>query len=284
MPKISASYPSPRGGHGLAYDPVLDRTVLVGGSGVNLGGTWQWNGTVWTDMGSPFGIDHEVSAVFDSLHGGVLAHSRSAGGMQSNTRLWLGGSWVTSPASLDILYPRLAFDVMRLRTVAQGGYSVPQNPAPNFVSGSTYEYGYAPRPASATPFGVGCGAPPLGLAAGVNANPRIGMTFRTEITNVPFGFPFVAFGSNDQFFGPFPLPLVLDGFGYLGCLLHHDAFLSVPCTQQTSPTTAAYDLAIPNVPALLTSTLYLQAWSLAPGVNAGGTVLSNGLRIVIGNS
>jgi len=149
---------------------------------------------------------------------------------------------------------------------------------------NTYEYWYAPRPAVVTPYGAGCGAPPLGLAAAANSSPRIGETFRTDVADVPFGFPFVALGTNNQYVGPFPLPLVLDGFGYLGCLLHHDAFLSVPCTQQTSPSTAAYDLAIPNVPALLTERFYLQAWSLAPSVNAGGAVLSNGLRLVIGNS
>lgn len=253
--------------------------MLVGGAS---GGTWEWTGSAWLVAGSSPAAFGNVAAVYDTLHGAVLAYfgMSGQGGPSYVTKLWDGATatWTASPAARTAEFPALAFDALRQRPVMMGGLVSGQ------PSQETVEYGYAPRAASATPYGSGCGAPALGLAAAANASPRIGTIFRADITNVPFSAPFVAFGLSDQYVGPFPLPLVLDGFGYLGCLLHHDAFLSVPCTQQTSPSTAAYDLAIPNVPALLTERFYLQAWSLAPSVNTGGAVLSNGLRLVIGNS
>lgn len=282
-PRLSANVPPPRISHGLAYDAVRSRTVMVGGQGTTLGGVWEWDGDDWTDAGSPLGNGREVQAVYDSLHGSVMVYSVGGPQSQLNTNTWNGTTWTASPAALVLGGSRMAFDVQRQRSVIYGGFVV--GPPPPFnASFRTYEYGYAPRPASVTPFGTGCGMPPLALAADANTSPRIGTTLRTDVVNVPFGFPFVAIGSNEQFLGPFPLPLVLDGFGYLGCLLHHDAVVSVPCTQWSGPSTATFDLSIPNVPALLTARIYLQAWSLAPAANPGGLVLSNALRVVIGNS
>ncbi len=186
----------------------------------------------------------------------------------------------SSPATLNAQDGALAQDEARQRVVHFGGR--PRNSG-NTILGDTHEHWYAPRPAVVTPYGAGCGAPPLSLAA-ANSSPRIGETFRSDVADVPFGFPFVALGTSNQFVGPFPLPLVLDGFGFQGCLLHHNALVSQPCVLQSPPTLARHELPIPNVPALLTSRLYLQAWSLAPGVNPGGVVFSNGLEITIGNS
>ncbi|MBL8755448.1 MAG: peptidase S8, partial [Planctomycetes bacterium] len=40
--------PSARSGHGMAYDPIRQRTVLFGGSNANpLADTWEWDGTNW---------------------------------------------------------------------------------------------------------------------------------------------------------------------------------------------------------------------------------------------
>ena len=278
IPRFSSVVPPARNGHGMAFDPLRGRTVVVGGSVVSSTASdriWEWDGTNWFSISAQTPVaSNEVVAAFDVFHGKTML--RGLGG----SLWWDGAALTSSTAGLVVNGGVIAYDDARQRMVHFGGGV----PFTNTYSGDTYELWYAPRPASVTPYGAGCGAPPLGLAAAANASPRIGTTFRADITNVPFSAPFVAFGLNDQYVGPFPLPLVLDGFGYLGCLLHHDAFLSLPCTQQTAPSTAAYDLAIPNVPALLTSVMYLQAWSLAPGVNAGGAVLSNGLRIVIGNS
>jgi hypothetical protein len=45
-----ASPPPPRNGHVMVYDPVRQRTVLVGGvnSGGALSDTWEWDGSTWT--------------------------------------------------------------------------------------------------------------------------------------------------------------------------------------------------------------------------------------------
>lgn len=238
--------------------------------------TWEWDGTDWHLKDSVSSGLSGLALAYDAFHGGVVG-LRAFGGT-SQTSVWNGQSWHPSPATIGVAATQCATDESRQRVVVFGGL------VGGFSSGRTCEYGYAPRPASVTPFGTGCGMPPLALAADANTSPRIGTTLRTDVANVPFGFPFVAIGSNEQFLGPFPLPLVLDGFGYLGCLLHHDAIVSVPCTQWSGPSTATFDLSIPNVPALLTARIYLQAWSLAPAANPGGLVLSNALRVVIGNS
>ena len=218
-----------------------------------------------------------AAAAYDAFHGGVVGLLGFSN--YSETRIWNGSQWVPSPALLTTLATSCAFDSARQRVVIFGGYA-----QGSYQTANTYEYWYAPRTAVVAPYGAGCGAPPIGLAAAASSSPRIGETFRSDVADVPFGFPFVALGTNNQFVGLFPLPLVLDGFGFQGCLLHHDALVSQPCTLQSPPTLARHELPIPNVPALLTSRLYLQAWSLAPGVNAGGVVFSNGLEIVIGNS
>src|SRR5262249_27496930 len=51
---VSASSPSPRARHAMAYDSTRGVAVLFGGSlnpfmlpQTNLGDTWEWNGTLW---------------------------------------------------------------------------------------------------------------------------------------------------------------------------------------------------------------------------------------------
>ena len=45
--------PSPRGGHGLAYDAARERVLLFGGragGSVLQGDTWEWDGHDWTQV------------------------------------------------------------------------------------------------------------------------------------------------------------------------------------------------------------------------------------------
>lgn len=274
IPRFSVTVPPARSRHGLAFDPLRGRTVMIGGMQSPTGPIWEWTGQNWVAIAAsnPFSGDTELA--FDGFHGRVLAVSANI------TRWWNGAVFTSSPATMSVLDGAIAHDESRRRVVYFGGRLIF---SPNTNISDTREHWYAPRPAVVTSYGAGCGAPPLSLAA-ANSSPRIGETFRSDVADVPFGFPFVALGTNNQFVGPFPLPLVLDGFGFQGCLLHHNAIVSQPCVLQSPPTLARHELPIPNVPALLTSRLYLQAWSLAPGVNPGGVVLSNGLEITIGNS
>lgn len=50
--RLAGSGPPSRGGQpGLVYDSVRDRLVLFGGG--NLNGTWEWDGTRWTQVDDP---------------------------------------------------------------------------------------------------------------------------------------------------------------------------------------------------------------------------------------
>ncbi len=279
MPRFAAVYPSARSHHGLAYDPLRSRTVLMGGQAASASSPiWEWNGSSWIAMGIAdplIGGSWRTPLAFDGLHGRILAGAnRWWNGAALSVPVGSGGSGVSA-----IAWPQMAWDEARQRVVRFGrgnGYPI--------GTGLTQEFAYPPVSSVVTPYGTGCGTPPLALSPATSSQPRIGASFTTEVANVPFGFPFVSFGVSDQWIGPFPLPLVLDGFGFVGCLLHHDAITSQPCTLLPGGGVAQHALPIPNVPALLNSRLFLQAWSLAPGVNPGGVVLSNGLRIVIGNS
>jgi hypothetical protein len=46
--------------------------------------------------------------------------------------------------------------------------------------------------------------------------------------------------------------------------------------------TATYSLPLPNWSGLIGLHLYLQGWANAPGVNAGNTIVSNGIDWLIG--
>jgi len=90
-------------------------------------------------------------------------------------------------------------------------------------------------------------------------------------------------GLNNQFFGPFSLPLTLAFIGMPGCNLHQSAdVLGLP-TSPLTPATLSYSLAIPNVSSLLGMHLYLQAYAYAPGVNPAQIIISNGIDWLIGN-
>lgn len=46
---IEQAGPPPRNVHGMAYDPIRQRTVLYGGIGEQgrLGDLWEWDGATW---------------------------------------------------------------------------------------------------------------------------------------------------------------------------------------------------------------------------------------------
>jgi cysteine-rich repeat protein len=46
-PTDAADSPSPRNGHAMAYDPLRERVVLVGGTAIDHA-TWEWDGTKWS--------------------------------------------------------------------------------------------------------------------------------------------------------------------------------------------------------------------------------------------
>src|SRR5262249_21150471 len=102
----------------MAYDPVRKVTVRVGGVGnqsAPVGGTWEWDGSDWTQRGQNalgYGMvwdsDRQVLVLTDG--GGI--------------REWNGSSWVArgSNGPTPRFFPGLTYDAAIHRTLFFGGY------------------------------------------------------------------------------------------------------------------------------------------------------------------
>jgi len=136
--------------------------------------------------------------------------------------------------------------------------------------------------AAATSFGTGCGSPPLMIAPAFHSWPRLGETLRTNVDRVPAGVAFMALGFSSVSSGGVPLPASLAAIGMPGCDLLIDAVdLAQPCAA-IGAYIAQHAILVPDVAALVGMHAFLQAWAPAPGVNAAGIVVSNGIALTVG--
>lgn len=90
-------------------------------------------------------------------------------------------------------------------------------------------------------------------------------------------------GFLSAWFGVLPLPWTLVGFGMPGCNLLQSADIVGLAVTFTSANTARFDQPLPNNPAFVGRHFYLQAFAVAPGVNPGQIIASNGLDWNIGS-
>ena len=128
---------------------------------------------------------------------------------------------------------------------------------------------------AAIPFTTVADQYPLTLA---NTNrPKINSTFNVEVRNI---VPSAVIAGVNFGFGPQSPGLDLAFIGAPTCELNAQIALSVPLT--ISGATTPISLTIPNDPTLNNVHLYAQAFTVAPGVNQGGIVLSNGLDVGFG--
>lgn len=109
--------PSPRHGHGMAFDDARGVTVLFGGSfdSTSFADTWEWNGDTWTQrfpaVSPPPALMAKVQMVFDSARDvAVLVHP-------TGTWEWDGTNWAQRTTTPMNPYG-IAFDPVRGRTVA----------------------------------------------------------------------------------------------------------------------------------------------------------------------
>jgi hypothetical protein len=138
-------------------------------------------------------------------------------------------------------------------------------------------------PATATPYGTGCGSPALGFVPDPAARPRVGTTGRADIVNSPTPLAFVAIGFSNTTFGMASLPLPLDFIGMTGCTLLQSTEVLGLGTTAVGPTTFAFQWPIPNQPIFLGKRVYLQGYALAPGANPVQVITSNGITWLFGN-
>ena len=121
-----ANSPPGRGNASMAYDAATKEVVLFGGQGSsgvpNLGDTWTWDGTTWTEQ-SPTAsppADHYGSMAYDPATRQLLYVDAG------DTWSWNNASWtlLNSSAPADRLYPNLAYDAGVGRLILYGGTSI----------------------------------------------------------------------------------------------------------------------------------------------------------------
>lgn len=72
--KFPTHHPLARAGHALAYDPLREKVVLIGGTrSTPYDDIWEWDGNDWTQVASGIpGVGDGGAACFDPTLGGVL--------------------------------------------------------------------------------------------------------------------------------------------------------------------------------------------------------------------
>lgn len=277
--------PLPRNETALVYDAARQRTVLYGGQLGPAGNfayandTWEWDGASWTQVATahvppgnryPWGL-----MAFDATRGTVVLHSGVASFVGNDTWEYDGTDWsqvATTNTLLNRVSGAMAFDTARQSLVLFGGAS---NLLPGGYHGDTW---ISYLLASASSYGVGCGAPALHLAPDAARRPILGQTAGLTVQNVPSAIVSLAAGWSRTGWAGGALPFSLAQFGMPGCdLLVSAEFMGLGAAP-AGPGTYDCSYALPNVPAMLGREVFLQAYSLAPGQNALGIIVSNGVQ------
>lgn len=130
--------PPARRGHSLTYDSKRHRVIMFGGYGADnafFDDTWEWNGTVWTNIspatGNPPSRDRATLA-YDAARDRVVLFGGLGGdgSVRSDTWEWNGTAWKNvTPAGVTNPPGRVsaaaAYDPVRGRVVLFGGITGP---------------------------------------------------------------------------------------------------------------------------------------------------------------
>lgn len=274
--QLSATGPQPRIFHAMACDG--HHTLMFGGYvDVNtfLGDTWEWAGTSWSQVatGGPTARRGHVLA-FDGSRIILFGGQQADNTYLNDTWEWNYGAWTpvagSSPAWRR--FGAASFDGNNV--LLFGGDGVTSR------LGDTWQW--VGRRASATPFGQGCGTPPLMLSPNSGAPPAINSTSQVMVTDMPGGLAFVALGWSRTHFGSYSLPVTLAGFGMPGCNMLQSSDVPAQPITIDGLGIGHYSLAVPNWSGIIGVSLSLQAWAPAPSANQAGVIVSNGVDWVIG--
>jgi hypothetical protein len=273
--------PRARSHHAMAYDPLRNRVVLFGGIGpVPRSDTWEWDGTTWTPLAPatspPERYNHAMT--FDEERARiVLSGGRNFASVLADTWEWDGAAWQRTADGLARAGHAAAWDPVRREVRVFGG-----RPSGGGLLQAPAAYRSA-APASALPFGAGCagtaGTPRL-LAAPFS-RPWLGDVLALRLGPLAAAAPRALWvGRSNQSWGAARLPLSLAGLGMPGCWL-----LASPDTALPGAASGAeieFHLTIPAVTALLGQSVFGQAVAADPAANPLGFVLSNGVRVTVG--
>lgn len=261
------------------FDPLTQRVVhsrfpLWASS---YAGDYAWNGQAYTQIQAVASFS-ALALATNAASGRVGRFSRVSGAYllsEYGAGTWLGVATVNLTCCVQGVFSAqcLAFDAARNQFVVYGAHGA----GPLFaVQGS------GPVLAGASIVGASCGPAGLQLVPDPGARPILGASARCRITGAPTPVFALTVGFSTQFYGPFPLPLPLDGFGMNGCVLRHSAdILGVAVTPVGAD--LEYALAVPATAQLLGFPLYLHGYGYAPGANSAQIALTNRLDWIVGN-
>ena len=266
------------GGQAVVAGP--NGEVFVGGSFVTAGGlaanrVARWSGGAWSALGA--GISGPVTALALHPNGGLVCAGTfaTAGGVTANNvALWSGSTWQAFDAGVG--GGAAAVAILPDGSVAVGG---------DFTSASGTAANRIVRRVSScaptlTATGAGCAGQGGVPSLFVTNSPVLGATFRSRCTNLP---PIsIVLGVLGLAPTALPLAIALPQAG-AGCTLYAnpdvvDAIVPVAGA-------ASYALAIPNLPALVGTSLHHQYVPLAFDLSFSlvGASASNAVQANVGN-
>lgn len=283
----AAATPSARSGHGMAWDDVRGRMVMFGGHDGNalLSDVWEWDGATWQQIApatpewGPVPREGFASAFHPVADVFFVQGGASAGSRESDCWGWDGEDWIR-------------FDVAGAAPSARRGHAVVFDETSGAARlfggrGSTYFADLweidLPVSSRVTSMGSGCagtsGVPTLGLQAG-SPPPALGATCVIALAGSPgpANTTVLILGLSGERWSGGALPQDLSQIGMPGCRL----FVSVDDALPMVGWPSTYPLAIPADPGLAGASLNAQAVIVDPGANFQGIIMSNGLRLRLG--
>lgn len=279
----TANSPPAREEMGMIYDSSLNRTIMFGGCNENtsqiFGDTWQYDGTDWIQLNPITSPSPRFRGVmeFDSDRSRSVYFGGYDGTMQlTETFEFTGGEWLQVPtgATTPTSTTEMAsgYDPMRQELTLFGGFGTTFN-------NDTWQY-IGPTDGSFTLFGSGCDTAqgPVGFTGTV---PNINTTLDLTFSNVGSAESvIVSLGLSNQIWNGIALPFDLAIVGLAGCdLLAAATFVDI---RLVTGTTAVYSIAIPNVSALVSQSLYCQGFPVSKTLGIVFEGSSRGGRALIG--
>jgi hypothetical protein len=288
----TATAPSARFHHALAYDAARQRTVLFGGNTGTpqmFGDTWEYDGTNWVQrFPGTAPIAREASGMaYDVIRGRIVLFGGESryGTLPTLSDTWEydGSNWtqlVVSGNPLATYQTALVYDLARRRMLLFGGVNTPNTAVLLPAQAATW-----------TRHGLGCagsaGVPTLDplpgpararVLAPANATPALGSRFVLNLASLPAtpGAAVLTFGFDLVRWNGLALPLPLDPFGLPGCRLWIGPAPGADVLLTHQGTTASFTLAIPANPLLTGLVVGTQAWVLDPLASSGNGSVTNG--------
>jgi hypothetical protein len=272
---VTATRPTARGHHAMAYDANRGRVVLFGGhrNGPRFGDTWEYDGSDWQQAAPtafPSRRAHAAMAYDEVRQTVVLFGGWEAGSYLADTWEWNGTTWkplrsVVAPTPRG--NQKMVFQPSRSTLFFFGGNSSSGN------LGDTWE-GSFPIPFF-TNFGAGCpgtqGVPTLNLVPG--QEPRLGSMFQLEFSNLPaLQTAFLQIGASRMSWNGVALPMSLGQIGMPGCSLYVSPDVFVPLVNLTG--SVRWQMRIPEDPSLVGGQFYVQGFVADNQANPLGMIAS----------